>query len=112
MPNDPTLTAAQSFPPGSRYAPLGIATWRAPDGTEVPYVRRRIVPRADELPLLTRVQVKPGDRLDLITARTLGDPLLFWRIADANAAMSPGALVVPSGRMLRVPAPQFGPEGS
>jgi hypothetical protein len=112
MPNDPTITAAQSFPPESRYAPLGVAAWRAPDGTEVSYVRRRLVPRADELPLLTRARVLPGDRLDLLTARALGDPLLFWRIADANDAMSPAALVARAGRMLRVPAPQFRPEGS
>ena len=110
MADDPNISASQSFPPGSRYAPLGVAVWRAPDGSEVSYVRRRFVPFADSLPLLNRAQVRPGDRLDLVTSRTLKDPLLFWRIADANAAMDPFELVRQPGRVLRVPAPQFGPE--
>jgi nucleoid-associated protein YgaU len=45
---------------------------------------------------------RASDRLDLIAARTLGDPLLFWRIADANLALDPFDLVEP-GRALTVP---------
>jgi nucleoid-associated protein YgaU len=45
--------------------------------------------------------VKQSDRLDLIAARTLGDPLLFWRIADANDAMNPFDLL--TRRALRIP---------
>ena len=33
-----------------------------------------------------------GDRLDLITARTLGDPEQFWRVCDANDALDPAEL--------------------
>ena len=48
-----------------------------------------------------------GDRLDLITARTLGDPEQFWRICDANNTMNPSDLTAETGRVLRVPVPQF-----
>ena len=39
--------------------------------------------------LLTEVTVVQGDRLDTITTRTLGDPLQFWRICDANDTYEP-----------------------
>ena len=34
-----------------------------------------------------------GDRLDLIAAKYLGDPLIFWLICDANGAIDPNDLV-------------------
>ena len=37
--------------------------------------------------------VVPGDRLDLLSFRLTGDPLGFWRICDANAALDPDDLV-------------------
>ena len=50
--------------------------------------------------------MKQGERLDLVAYRTLGDPLQFWRIADANDAVNPFDLDEPSGQILRVPVPQ------
>lgn len=47
-----------------------------------------------------------GERLDLVTHRTLGDSLQFWRICDANDAINPFDLIDPEGQMLRVPTPQ------
>jgi len=47
-----------------------------------------------------------GDRLDLITARTLSDPEQFWRIADANDAMDPTDLTNEPGSRLRIATPQ------
>ena len=35
------------------------------------------------------VKVTPGDRLDLVANRIYGDPLMFWRLCDANDAMDP-----------------------
>jgi hypothetical protein len=60
------------------------------------------------MPLLIEVLVTEGDRLDLITARTLGDPEHFWRVCDANNAMNPFDLTAEIGRRLRVPIPQAG----
>lgn len=95
------------FEPTSRYYPLDTATFAFPSGRMVAYVRRRFLPRGEEMPLLAEVRVTQGDRLDLITARTLGDPEQFWRVADANNAMNPFALIQP-GRTLRIPVPQAG----
>ncbi len=97
------------FDPTSRYYQLEQATYTRADGTEVRYVRRRFCPPGAALPLLVAVVVTEGDRLDLITARTLGDPLQFWRVADANNALYPFDLLAEVGRELRVPVPQVQP---
>ena len=44
-----------------------------------------------------------GDRLDLVTARYLGDPTQFWRVCDANGATRPDELTEVVGRVLRIP---------
>ncbi|MCO5187132.1 MAG: hypothetical protein M9918_02840 [Anaerolineae bacterium] len=93
------------FDPTSRYARLEEATHARADGSEVRYVTRRFCPPAERLPLLVEQTVAEGDRLDLITNRTLGDPLQFWRVADANNALSPFDLLE-IGRILRIPIPQ------
>lgn len=94
------------FEPTSRYYALEEATFTMGDGRVVTYKRRRPIPRAAELQLLAEVEVTQGDRLDLITARSLGDPEQFWRVADANDAMNPFELTSAVGRRLRVPLPQ------
>jgi hypothetical protein len=52
------------------------------------------------------VTVTQGDRLDLIAARTIGDPEQFWRVCNANNALDPFDLPAGLGRVLRVPIPQ------
>ncbi len=94
------------FEPTSRYYALPTARWTLPDGRVVTYKRRRFVPDGTTLPLLGEVAPAPGERLDLLTARVLGDPEQFWRIADANDAMQPADLLDPPDRLLRVPQPQ------
>jgi hypothetical protein len=94
------------FDAGSRYAAVETATLRDPDGRVVAYVRRRFLPQGATLPLLIEVEVKQGDRLDLITAYALGDPEAFWRVCDANNALDPADLTRRIGRRLRVPLPQ------
>lgn len=90
----------------SRYYNLEVATLTRPDGRTVSYVRRRFLPQAEDLQLLAEVAVAQGERIDLIAHRTLGDPLMFWRICDANNAMDPQELTEEPGRLLRVPVPQ------
>jgi hypothetical protein len=89
----------------SRYYHLGVATTTLPDGRTVSYVRRRFLPRGD-LPLLAEVAVIQGERIDLVAYRTLGDPLAYWRVCDANNAVDPQELTEEPGRLLRVPLPQ------
>lgn len=98
--------AARAFPATSRYYGIAAAAFD-PGGGAAPiaYLTRRFCPQGDALPLLALAQVSPGERLDQLTARTLGDPTLFWRVADANHALHPASMATP-GRVLRVPVPR------
>lgn len=89
----------------SRYASLETATFTTREGETVAYVRRRFLPPGETLPLLAEASLQSGERLDLFAFRTLGDPLAFWRIADANNAINPFDLEQ-DGTPLRVPVPQ------
>jgi hypothetical protein len=90
----------------SRYYGLPVATTAGPDGRTISYVRRRFLPQGDELPLLAEVIVAQGERVDLVAYRTLGDPLAYWRVCDANNAMDPQELTAWPGALLRIPLPQ------
>lgn len=94
------------FDPDSRYAHLETATYTTADGREITYVRRRFLPQGRELPLLVEAPVQDGDRLDRLTARTLGNPTQSWRVCDANDAMHPGDVLGEPGSHVRVPVPQ------
>jgi hypothetical protein len=94
------------FPPTSRYANTEIAQLDLGHGRTVNYLRRRFVPQPDRfVPLLEHVVVE-GDRLDNVTARYLGDPEQFWRVADANGAMRPEELTETPGRRLLITLPE------
>jgi hypothetical protein len=90
----------------SRYHLVETAVYTAPDGRQIPYKRRRFLPPAADMPLLGEAVVVQNDRLDLVTARTLGAPEAFWRLADANEAMNPFELTEQPGRRLLVPQPE------
>lgn len=94
------------FEPHSRYAALETATHDTPDGKRITYVRRRFLPKGDEMPLLVEATANDGERLDHLTTRTLGNPVHFWRVADANDAMRPTDLVDEPGRTVRIPVPE------
>lgn len=94
------------FDPTSRYYKIPDATYVEADGTTVRYKERRFVPQPETVRSLTQVVVDRSDRLDLIAFRALGNPTLFWRVADANNAMDPFALTAVPGRTLRVPVAQ------
>jgi hypothetical protein len=90
--------------PTSRYATVPVATL-VEGGRTIAYLTRRFLPQGEDMPLLAETSLGPGERLDLLTTRTLGDPEHFWRICDANDAMNPADLEQ-EGRTLRVPLPQ------
>jgi hypothetical protein len=73
---------------------------------QVSYVRWRIISPPD--PTLTVIEhiFSAGDRLDTITARYLGDPLLFWQICDANNVLSPAELEDP-GHVIKINAAEL-----
>jgi hypothetical protein len=94
------------FPPTSRYYTITTGQYTAPDGRIIVYLNRRFVPPADRFTTLEEHVVTQGERLDNITAQTLGDPLQFWRVCDANNAMRPDELTETIGRSLRITLPE------
>jgi hypothetical protein len=94
------------FTATSRYYGIDTETMTTPDGTIIIYLKRRFVPSPDRFQLLQEHSITQGERLDNIAAKFLGDPELFWRIADANGAMKPEDLVRTVGRKLRITLPE------
>lgn len=94
---------ATSFPPTSRYAGVGVVAWEPGSGAPlIAYLRRRLCPLREHFALLYEVRVGEGDRRDLIAGRHLGDPELWWRLADANGAIDPRELSAVIGRAIRI----------
>lgn len=106
LPGTADDAAARAFPPTSRYHALPTRSYDPGGGAAHVYLTRRFCPQAAGMPLLALAEVRPGERLDQLTARTLGDPTQFWRIADANDALDPADLAWPAGRVLRIPIPR------
>jgi len=100
----PTVT----FPTDSRYYGSRTLTCVTPSGETITYLARRIVPQpgAPNFATVARHTVRQGDRLDLIAAKYLADPLVFWLICDANGAIEPHDLVDTTGRVLNITTPQ------
>jgi nucleoid-associated protein YgaU len=100
----PTVT----FPTDSRYYGSKTLTYVTPAGETITYLARRIVPQpgAPNFATVAQHTVKQGDRLDLIAAKYMGDPLIFWLICDANGAIEPRELVATPGRVLNITTPQ------
>ena len=93
------------YPATSRYFGLAVTTLTLPDGTSVAYLKRRFVPDPAGFTTLALYTVVQGDRLDRLTYQYLGDPLQFWRVADANSVLAPDDLETP-GRQVRITLPQ------
>jgi hypothetical protein len=90
----------------SRYngVPLALLQ-RRPDEPGQVYVKRRFIPAPSALAIAVRHAVQSLDRPDLLGAKYLGDPLLYWRIADANAVVDPNELTDTPGRRVAIPLP-------
>jgi hypothetical protein len=98
-------TSGAPTAPNSRYYGLPTLTWTRPDGTQVRYIARRLVPQPGQFTVLRQYSVADGDRIDNIAAKQLGDPLLYWLICDANGAMDPQDLTDRIGRALDITLP-------
>jgi len=101
------VVPAVTFPTDSRYYGSGTLTFITPDGQTVSYLARRFVPQPGPPNFATIAQhaVRQGDRLDLIAAKYLGDPLIFWLICDANGAIEPNQLVETPGTVVNITTP-------
>jgi hypothetical protein len=94
-----------AFPANSRYAGIAVRTIALPEG-EVSYLARRFVAPPGAYSSYGEHRTTDFDRVDLIAGARLGDPLLAWRLQDANGAMHPRELTRDVGRLLVVPLPQ------
>ena len=103
-----------TFPTDSRYYGFGVQYYTAPNGQVIAYLARRIVPQpgSPNFATINQYTVHQGDRLDLIAAKYLGDPLMAWLICDANGAIRPHDLVATAGRVLAITTPQGVPGGT
>jgi len=97
-----------NFPTDSRYYNSATLTYTTPAGQSIAYLAPRIVPQPGAPNFATVAQhvVRQGDRLDLIAAKYLGDPLMFWLVCDANGAIDPSELVETLGRVVKITTPQ------
>jgi hypothetical protein len=77
------------FASNSRYYNLATYLVTTPDGRTI--VATRSAP-PNPLRLAGYHRRVAGDRLDLLAARFLKDPTLFWQICDSNNAPAPDAL--------------------
>ena len=95
---------ANPFAPNSRYytVPLGRHV-RSIGDHGVAYVLRRFIAQRRDIAASAEHIVHSGERPDLLAAQLLGDPELYWRIADANAVIDPFELVEALGARIRVP---------
>jgi hypothetical protein len=98
---------AVSFPTDSRYYGSAVLQYSAPNGQTIAYLARRITPQPGSPNYATIAShvVRQGDRLDLIAAKYLGDPLMAWLICDANGAIRPRDLTATPGAVLAITAP-------
>jgi nucleoid-associated protein YgaU len=108
------LVPPVNFPADSRYYGFSTLSYTAPNGQNIMYLARRFVPQpgAPNYATIAQHTVQQGDRLDLIAAKYLGDPLVFWLLCDANGAIRPHALVATPGQVLNITSPQGVPGGS
>jgi hypothetical protein len=89
-----------------RYDGIEVAVFVRADGTEIPYLRRRLPPDPERLTVLTTHEVSEGDRPDLLAFRYFGDAGQWWRIADANPVLDPDELTATPGARLRITLPE------
>jgi hypothetical protein len=94
------------FDPQSRYRGVALAIFqRRPEDPPRAYVLRRFIAAPSRIALAARHLVTAGDRPDLLGATYLGDSLLYWRVADANAVVDPFELTDALGRRVAIPVP-------
>jgi hypothetical protein len=96
------IPGAHPYPRTSRYHDAEIGVHRLPDGTEVRYAKRRLLPPLAQEETQGHT-VGAGERPDLLGQRYFGDPGQWWRIADANPVVDPDELTREAGRVVRIP---------
>ena len=84
----------------------GVVSRTTAEGKEVAYLLRRFVPSPENFALLQEHFVVEGERLDVLSARYVGDPEQFWRICDGNPVLHPDELTEAAGTVIRITLPE------
>ena len=100
------------YPLTSRYYGTPVTLYVAPDGTQIPYLARRLLPQPSSFTTIAQYTVVTGDRADLLAYRFLGSAGQWWQIADANPVLDPRALTATPGQQIRITLPQGIPGGT
>ena len=98
--------------PSSRYLGTPIEMLTLPNGTQVAYLQRRIIPQSQIYTSVQNYAVVDGDRLDNLAFNFLGDPILFWMICDANSVSDPESLTNQIGSTILMPMASALPPGA
>jgi hypothetical protein len=101
----------QNYGQESRYYGLPLLTCSAPAGSQVSYVSRRFIPPPAAFTVRQRYRVKQGDRIDVVAATLLGNPLSYWQVCDANLAGSPSDVTAVPGAFIAITLPVGVPGG-
>ena len=105
------IPGAHPYPRSSRYHDAEIGVHVRPDGTEVRYAKRRLLPPIAQNTSNTSAgdttthTVSSGERPDHLGQRYFGDADQWWRIADANPVLHPAELTAEPGTRIAVPVP-------
>ena len=94
------------FPPNSRYYRTPVAKLARLGKTPITYLKRRFIAPTENFAVVQRHAVVEGDRIDNIAAQYLGDPEMYWQIADANGARKPAELTSVPGRHINITLPE------
>jgi len=78
--------------PNSRYYGFAVKFYTRADGAQVAYLERRIIPQPGIYTALRSYAIVGGDRLDNLSSRFLGDPLLYWMVLPDCAVSSSGSV--------------------
>jgi hypothetical protein len=88
------------FASNSRYHGVPIALH-----ADTPYVLRRFIPQRRDIQTVAEYVVRALERPDSLAAQLLGDPELYWLIADANVVTDPFELTRQPGERIAIPQP-------
>ncbi|MFG2626571.1 hypothetical protein [Streptomyces sp. NPDC048473] len=106
------IPGAHPYPRSSRYHDAETGVHRQPDGTEVRYTKRRLLPPiAADAEDTQPHTVSTGERPDLLGRRYFGDPGQWWQIADANPVLDPRELTADPGSEIEIPLAGNFPQG-
>lgn len=100
------------FSNNSRYYMTPVRSRIGPDGEEQMFLARRIIPQPERYTFERHIRADKDSRIDVVAAENFGDPLLYWRICDANGLAEPAEALATDNRKLGIPLPVGGQGGN